>query len=118
MRVFLFVLCLSISACRPWVIVAPPGFPPQDHYGMPSAFIVRIETDTFYEGYVGTRSISGSMTMSYPIYPGECYMVRKTRIQGLLRTFTTYSTFYQGGNFPKWNDRATTSAFGATSGCL
>ena len=110
---------LVLSACRPFIIVAPPAFPPSDAYGMQSTFIVRIESDTFYEGHVGSRSVHGaSGAASYPIYPGECYMIRKTRTSGLLRMFVTYSTYYVGGNFPKFSDRATTTAFGVISGCL
>lgn len=105
---WLLVLCLT--ACYPCYIMGPGGYPSQ--------YIVRIESDARYSGYVGTQMISGFSTKSYPIYSGECYSISKDRFSsGYVRVFVTYSNYYEGGAFPKFQDKATTS-YATLSGCL
>ena len=112
MRKFLLILStFLLSACYPYYIMMGPG-------GYPSQYIVRIESDARYSGYVGTQMISGFSTKSYPIYSGECYSISKERFSsGYVRVFVTYSNYYEGGAFPKFQDKATTS-YTILSGCL
>lgn len=83
----------------------------------PSDYIVRIESDATYAGFAGHQDVSGFSTKSYFIFPGECYSIRKTSTDGYLRVFITYAGYFQGSNYPKWNDRATTGFYSIT-GCL
>lgn len=107
-----FSCCLIISTLTCCYYPTIPGI-----WGYPSSFIVRVETDADFMGHVGSHDVRGVTTVSYPLHPGECYMIMKTSHQGYVRAFITYSNYYPGGSFPKFHDDATTQ-FRALRGCL
>jgi len=86
------------------------------YYG--EQYLVRIESDTYWEGTVDGRRIYGYGNREYLVYAPSCWSVYKTTYNGLLRTFATYRDYYRGGNFPTWDDRATTSPYGSVNGCI
>ena len=81
-------------------------------------YIVRIESDTYWEGNIDGASVYGFGTRSYIVYGPACWNIYKTTYSGLLRSFASYRDYYQGGNFPLWQDRATTSPYGSVRGCI
>lgn len=115
MRKLLMVATLSLtlvlSGCE--YLLAPPY-----RYYDRGDYMVRIESDTEWEGYVGNTWVSGFGNRNYPVWERVCWDIQKTRSQGLLRVFVTYREYYSGGNYPIWEDRATTSAYGIVRGCM
>lgn len=109
--VLVLTVTLLLSGCE--YLLAPPYY----HYGR-QTYIVRIESDTEWEGYVGDMRVSGFGNRSYQVQNRVCWDIQKIRIQGLLRVFVTYSEYYAGSDYPIWEDRATTASYGTVRGCM
>ena len=104
---------LFISGCYPYLIVSPNM----------SGYIVRVEADTDYDVIItdatGGQSHSGWSDVGIRVVPPACWTVRKRRIGGMIRAFGTYSDYHRGSNMhPRWDDQATTSAYGTVRGCM
>lgn len=112
-RVFAFILLLSCTACYPVYLLAPNT----------SGFIVRIESDTEWEGTVGTQWVSGAGTQAVPVnvpYGRDvCWDIHKTKYDaGLLRVFLTYRDYYAGSStHPRYGDMVTLTARGRIRNC-
>jgi hypothetical protein len=108
------VLILSIAtSCVPYYIMAPNT----------SGYIVRIESDTFWEGQVDGDYVSGSSTLGIPVTPRYgrpvCWDIRKSRMGGgMLRAFMTHRDYYAGSDmYPRFGDQVTVAVMGRVQGC-
>ena len=114
MKSYLLVFMMFIlTSCVPYYIMAPNT----------SGYIVRIESDTFWEGQVDGEYVSGSNTLAFPVFPRHgravCWDIRKSRMgQGMLRAFMTYRDYYAGSDMhPRFQDQVTVSVMGRVQGC-
>jgi len=98
-------------SCYPVLLVDP---------FLTSGYIVRIESDTEYTGFIGNRVISDFGDKSYPVNRGECWNIQKRTYGGLLRVFGTVREYYAttAVTFPRWDDNASVLPYVTIRGCL
>lgn len=114
MRYLLLAVMLLSSACHPYYLLAPNM----------SGYIVRIESDTDWEGVVGSQAVSGFQTQSFPVtvipHTPICWNVRKSRYSsGMLRVFLTYRDYHTGSTtHPRWGDSVTIMPLGVVRQCV
>lgn len=111
--IVLLFLVLFLSACHPHYIFAPNV----------SGYIVRIEADGEWEGWVDHQVVSGFNTSGVPVYPRlghqVCWDIRKSRpYPGMLRAFMTHRDYHAGSQqHPRFGDSVTLSMTGRVRGC-
>jgi hypothetical protein len=114
MRILLFMLLFSLSACYPVYILAPNT----------TGYIVRIEADGPWEGVVDGQVVSGFNASGIPVFPrmgrSVCWSIWKSRpYSGMLRAFMTYRDYHTGSaeHYPRFGDNITLNITGRVQGC-
>lgn len=109
-----FSLMFTASCIHPYYLSSPVVVSPIE-------YIVRIESDGYWEGTVNSQIVSGTGTRGIRVGPHDrvCYSIFKPWMQsGMLRVFVTYSGYHVGGNYPRFADTITTHPLGHISKCV
>lgn len=105
-KMWMVLMLVWVQGCEYVGYIFAPSFDPYQGYSSP--WQVRVETDARYTISVAGRDLgSRSQTQGFPLQPGECFHIQKTS-PGYIRVFVTYSNWYEGGAFPRLDDRSTT----------
>jgi hypothetical protein len=91
----------------------------------PQEFLIIIESNTSWAGYIDNTYVSGTASSSPKWYvvnrPGVCWRITKLEDLGMLRAYATTPDFEYGyllGYFKMWGDQNTTSPNGVIRGCI
>ena len=84
---------------------------PEPHYRL------YIQSDVWWEGYIGTLKVSGYGDKSFRVSAPVCWNIQKRSSRGFMRVFVAENT-YSFGTDDTWSDLATTFPFDFLNHCF